>query len=64
MVLSGKVYNVTQFMDEVSINITNQHPGGDEVLIEQAGVDATDAFEEIGHSDDAKELLKPMYPFY
>jgi cytochrome b involved in lipid metabolism len=30
-------------------------------MIEQAGVDATEAFEEIGHSEDARELLKEMY---
>ena len=26
--------------------------------MEHAGVDATDSFEEIGHSDDARKLLK------
>ncbi|KAJ3081086.1 Cytochrome b5 type B (outer mitochondrial membrane), partial [Quaeritorhiza haematococci] len=52
MVIDGKVYDVTKFLDE--------HPGGEEVLLEQAGVDASDAFEEIGHSDDARELLKKM----
>ncbi|KAI8799840.1 microsomal cytochrome b5 [Cladochytrium replicatum] len=50
LVIEGKVYNITKFMDE--------HPGGEEVLLEQGGGDATEAFEEIGHSDDAKELLK------
>ncbi|KAI8812657.1 protein CYTB-5.1, partial [Cladochytrium replicatum] len=50
MVIDGKVYDITKFLDE--------HPGGEEVLLEQAGVDATEAFDEIGHSDDAKELLK------
>ncbi|KAI8809184.1 cytochrome b5 [Cladochytrium replicatum] len=50
MVIDGKVYDITKFLDE--------HPGGEEVLLEQAGIDATEAFDEIGHSDDAKELLK------
>lgn len=31
-----------------------QHPGGEEVLIEQAGRDATEAFEDVGHSTDAR----------
>lgn len=35
-----------------------QHPGGEEVLREQAGGDATENFEDIGHSTDARELSK------
>ncbi|KAI9204656.1 cytochrome b5-like heme/steroid binding domain-containing protein [Polychytrium aggregatum] len=53
MVIDGKVYDCSKFLDE--------HPGGEEVLLEVAGQDATDAFEEIGHSDDARELLKTLY---
>ncbi|TPX72879.1 hypothetical protein SpCBS45565_g00210 [Spizellomyces sp. 'palustris'] len=53
MVIEGKVYDVTKFLDE--------HPGGEEVMVEQGGQDATEAFEEIGHSDDARDLLKTMY---
>ena len=34
-----------------------QHPGGEEVLIEQAGGHATEAFEDVGHSTDARELM-------
>nr|XP_036863263.1 cytochrome b5 isoform X1 [Manis javanica] len=34
------------------------HPGGEEVLREQAGGDATENFEDIGHSTDARELSK------
>lgn len=33
-----------------------QHPGGEEVLREQAGGDATESFEDVGHSTDAREL--------
>ncbi|KXS21349.1 cytochrome b5 [Gonapodya prolifera JEL478] len=50
IVVENSVYNITKFLDE--------HPGGEEVLIEQAGQDATEAFEEIGHSDDARKMLK------
>lgn len=35
-----------------------QHPGGEEVLLDEAGRDATEAFEDVGHSDEAHGLLK------
>ncbi|NXK75283.1 CYB5B protein, partial [Amazona guildingii] len=38
-----------------------QHPGGEEVLLEQAGRDATESFEDVGHSSDAREMLKQYY---
>ncbi|QPG77381.1 hypothetical protein FOA43_004794 [Brettanomyces nanus] len=53
MIIHGNVYDVTKFVDE--------HPGGEEVLLDVAGTDATDAFEDIGHSDDAREILKDLY---
>lgn len=37
MVVNGKVYDVTPFVDE--------HPGGEEVLVDCGGQDATTAFE-------------------
>ncbi|KAK1920797.1 cytochrome b5-like heme/steroid binding domain-containing protein [Papiliotrema laurentii] len=52
MLLHDKVYDVTQFLDE--------HPGGDEVMLEEAGKDATEAFEDVGHSDEARAMLKKM----
>ncbi|XP_066040529.1 cytochrome b5 isoform X2 [Chamaea fasciata] len=33
-----------------------EHPGGEEVLREQAGGDATENFEDVGHSTDARTL--------
>jgi cytochrome b involved in lipid metabolism len=35
-----------------------QHPGGEEVMLEQAGKDATENFEDVGHSSDARDLMK------
>ncbi|KAJ1900461.1 hypothetical protein LPJ66_001448 [Kickxella alabastrina] len=51
--IHGKVYDVSKFLDE--------HPGGEEVILECAGLDATEAFDDIGHSEDARELLKDFY---
>ncbi|PPE01394.1 hypothetical protein GOBAR_DD01575 [Gossypium barbadense] len=45
-----KVYDVTSYLDE--------HPGGDDVVLESTGKDATDDFEDAGHSKSAKELLQ------
>jgi len=36
----------------------SQHPGGEEVLLEQAGKDTTEEFEDVGHSSDARELMQ------
>ncbi|KAJ3340177.1 Cytochrome b5 type B (outer mitochondrial membrane) [Gonapodya sp. JEL0774] len=38
-----------------------QHPGGEEVMVEVAGQDATEGFDEVGHSKDAIEMLKDWY---
>lgn len=37
-----------------------QHPGGEEVLREQAGGNATESFEDVGHSTDAREMASGM----
>ncbi|XP_063223230.1 cytochrome b5 isoform X2 [Bacillus rossius redtenbacheri] len=50
VIIHNTVYNVTEFL--------NEHPGGEEVLMEQAGRDATEAFEDVGHSTDARDLMK------
>ncbi|CAK9783936.1 cytochrome b5 [Cutaneotrichosporon oleaginosum] len=53
LTIHKKVYDVTAFLDE--------HPGGDEVLLEEAGRDGTEAFEDVGHSDEARDMLLKMY---
>ncbi|KAI0316117.1 cytochrome b5 [Amylostereum chailletii] len=52
VLINGKVYDVTKFIDE--------HPGGDEVIMSEAGKDGTEAFEDVGHSDEARALLPGM----
>ncbi|KAJ5673277.1 Cytochrome b5 [Penicillium longicatenatum] len=49
IILHNKVYDVTKYIED--------HPGGSAILIEVAGTDATEAFEETGHSDEARDEL-------
>jgi len=51
--IHNKVYDITKFLEE--------HPGGLEVLLENAGQEATYAFEDVGHSLDARDLLSQYY---
>ena len=34
--------------------------GGEEVLLDVGGQDATEAFEDVGHSDEAREILQGL----
>ncbi|CAN4098070.1 unnamed protein product [Withania somnifera] len=47
------VYDVTKFLDD--------HPGGDEVLLSATGKDATNDFEDVGHSSSARAMLDEYY---
>ncbi|KAM7521814.1 hypothetical protein LguiA_011716 [Lonicera macranthoides] len=52
LVISGKVYDVTKFLED--------HPGGDEVLLSATGKDATDDFEDVGHSTSARAMMDEL----
>ncbi|KAK1755719.1 cytochrome b5-like heme/steroid binding domain-containing protein [Echria macrotheca] len=52
LVIHDVVYDSSKFVDE--------HPGGEEVLLDVAGQDATEAFEDVGHSDEARETLAAL----
>jgi len=52
LVIHDKVYDTSGFVDE--------HPGGEEVLLDVAGQDATEAFEDVGHSDEARQVLEEL----
>lgn len=47
-VMHGLVYDLTKFLDS--------HPGGAHVILEVAGQDATEAFEDIGHTLQARVM--------
>lgn len=49
VILAGKVYNVSSWLDI--------HPGGSNPLISHAGKDGTDAWEEAGHTARARRLM-------
>ena len=49
MVLYDKVYDVTDYL--------MSHPGGEDVMLEYLGYDATMAFRGVGHSRTAARLL-------
>ncbi|XP_012538068.1 cytochrome b5 [Monomorium pharaonis] len=49
-ILHDKVYDVHRFL--------NEHPGGEEILIDHKGKDASEDFDDVGHSKDAMELMK------
>ncbi|XP_015509615.1 cytochrome b5 [Neodiprion pinetum] len=52
IIIHNKVYDVTAFL--------NEHPGGEEVLLEQAGIDGSEPFEDVGHSSDARHMMEPF----
>ncbi|CAK9142435.1 unnamed protein product [Ilex paraguariensis] len=45
-----EVYDVSSYLEE--------HPGGDDVLLAATGKDATEEFEDAGHSKSARELME------
>ena len=49
IIIHGNVYDVSKFED---------HPGSDVVFFQNAGKDATEGFEDEGHSTAAKKLMK------
>lgn len=57
------LYSLENLHESIVYNITHHtdgHPGGLPVLLDVAGQDATVAFEEAGHSLEAREMLAPL----
>ncbi|ETV93648.1 hypothetical protein H310_12418 [Aphanomyces invadans] len=49
---SKKVYDFTSFI--------NSHPGGPELVLDNAGTDVNDLFEDIGHTSDALAIMDKL----
>ncbi|XP_032594545.1 cytochrome b5 isoform X2 [Drosophila grimshawi] len=50
VVIDNQVYDLTKFLYE--------HPGGEDSLISVGGRDGTREFNEVGHSQEAREIMK------
>ncbi|KAL8106221.1 cytochrome b5-like [Apium graveolens] len=53
VIINAKAYDVTKFLDD--------HPGGDEVLLQVAGEDGSEEFESAGHGSAARLMLDEYY---
>ncbi|KIV77759.1 hypothetical protein PV11_09540 [Exophiala sideris] len=49
VIIHNRVFDISAFVEE--------HPGGKEVLLDVAGQDASEAFEDVEHSVEARKLL-------
>ena len=49
IIIDNKVLDVTKFLKE--------HPGGEQTILDWAGKDGTVAFDEVGHSQDAWDMI-------
>lgn len=49
VIIHNFVFDLTQFFE--------RHPGGEDILQEYIGLDATDAFESVGHSARARTIM-------
>ncbi|EAQ93767.1 hypothetical protein CHGG_02002 [Chaetomium globosum CBS 148.51] len=52
MIIHGQVFDVSKYIDD--------HPGGADLLVEAAGTDATEDFDNAGHSEDALEIMREL----
>ena len=52
MVIYDKVYDVTEYLER------GRHPGGEDVMMEYLGYDATMAFRGVGHSKGVIIMLE------
>ncbi|KAI0204141.1 hypothetical protein F4808DRAFT_457242 [Astrocystis sublimbata] len=50
IVIHGHVYDISDY--------ARDHPGGVEPLTEVGGQDATSAYEDVGHSEDARDIMQ------
>ncbi|KAL4783698.1 oxidoreductase [Aspergillus varians] len=55
VIINGTVYDLTEFLD--------LHPGGDDILLQHAGRDATNAFQAFHEEDILTRHLSPEYVY-
>jgi len=53
VIIKGKAYDVTKYLDD--------HPGGVEIITDLAGMDSSEDFDDVGHSEDAYKMLDDYY---
>ncbi|CAH1369959.1 hypothetical protein MTP99_011459 [Tenebrio molitor] len=53
IVVKDSVYDVTDYLQQ-----EEEHPGGNELIIEWAGKECTRPFDDAGHSSEAKKEMK------
>lgn len=53
IIIHDKVYDVSSFL--------NEHPGGEEILLDHAGKESSEDFDDVGHSKDAMDLMKKYH---
>ncbi|RUP45480.1 hypothetical protein BC936DRAFT_148116 [Jimgerdemannia flammicorona] len=51
--IDGKIYDVAGFLED--------HPGGRDILLEHQDKVASEGFHDVGHSDEAKKLMRDFY---
>ncbi len=52
ILVDGLVCDITEYKFE--------HPGGEDIMLEHAGADATESFENAGHSSNAREKMRAL----
>jgi cytochrome b involved in lipid metabolism len=52
LAINGDVVDITEYKHE--------HPGSDDILLEHAGSDATESFENVGHGKEARQKLQTL----
>ncbi|KAL2785357.1 cytochrome b5 [Aspergillus keveii] len=52
LIIDGKIYDVSNFKEE--------HPGGEDFLLDQGGKDVTELFEDASHRPEAREILSTL----
>lgn len=53
LIIRDKVYDVSSYLED--------HPGGVEIVMDLAGQDSTEDYDDVGHSDEANGMLVDYY---